>query len=116
MSIKSRRTFWITNNVTSEPRQRAKQLEANGFHVQFAQDTGAALKLAREARPICVIMDTQPENNTGEIASLKAIVKDPEFNGVRFLLSITVDCPDLSRFAISENFRDIVPMAISDGQ
>ncbi|MEI6834511.1 MAG: hypothetical protein WCL28_11030 [bacterium] len=116
MSIKSRRTFWITNNVTSKHRQRAKQLEANGFNVQFVQDTGAALKLAREARPICVIMDTQPESHTGEIASLKAIVKDPEFNGVRFLLSITVDCPDLSRFAISENFRDIVPMAISDVQ
>jgi hypothetical protein len=114
MSIKSRRTFWITNNVTSEHRQRAKQLEANGFIVQFAQDSSVALKLAREARPICVIIDTQPENQTGEIAGLKAIVKDPEFNGVRFLLSITVECPDLIRFAISENFRDIIPMDISD--
>lgn len=114
MSIKSRRTFWITNNVTSEHRQRAKQLEANGFNVQFAQDNGVALKLAREARPICVIMDTLAESQTGEIASLKTIVKDPEFNGVRFLLSITVDCPDLIRFAISENFRDIIPMAIND--
>ena len=114
MSIKSRRTFWITNNVTSEHRQRAKQLEANGFNVQFAQDNGVALKLAREARPICVIMDTLTESQTVEIAGLKTIVKDPEFNGVRFLLSITVDCPDLIRFAISENFRDIIPMAISD--
>jgi FixJ family two-component response regulator len=114
--MKSGRTFWISNNVTSEHHQRAKQLEANGFNVQFVQDAGAALKMAREARPICVIMDTQPESHVGEIASLKALAKDPEFNGVRFLLSITVDCPDLSRFAISENFRDIVPMAISDVQ
>ena len=116
MSTKSRRTFWITNTVTSQHSQRAKQLESNGFSVQFATDSAAALRLARDARPICVIMDTHPENQTVEIAALKSLAKDPEFNGVRFVLSVTQASPELIRFAISENFRDVVPMAINDNE
>jgi CheY-like chemotaxis protein len=116
MSTKSRRTFWITNTVTSQHSQRAKQLEANGFSVQFASDGSAAMKLAREARPICVIIDTHSEIQTVEMASLKSLVKDPEFNGVRFILSVTQNSLDLIHFAISENFRDVVPMAINDNE
>lgn len=116
MSAKFRRTFWITNSVTSQHSARAKLLESHGFKVFFASDSHTAFKLAREARPICMLIDTCDPNNTSEINHLISLAKDPEFNAVRFILSLSSNCPELIRCAMSEGFRDIVPLAISDSQ
>lgn len=116
MSAKFRRTFWITNSVTAQHSARAKLLESQGYKVFFASDSHTALKLAREARPICILIDTCDPSNTSEIQSLISLAKDPEFNAVRFILSLTANCPELVGCALSEGFRDIVPLAISDNQ
>ena len=114
MTVKLRRAFWITNSVTAIHTDRAKQLETHGFAVVFAPDSGTAHKLAREARPICVLVDTPLTSWQTEISSLKSLINDPEFNAVRFILSITDQGSNLGLFAISENFRDVIPMAIGD--
>jgi hypothetical protein len=116
MSLKLRRTFWISANVTALHERRAQLLEKNGFHVSFARNASIAMKLARESRPICIIIDTPPISNQIDTQALMSLAKSPELNGVRFLLSITHESADFRQFAISENFRDVISLSISDEQ
>jgi hypothetical protein len=114
MAAKSRRTFWITSSVTELHEHRASLLKKNGFDVTFVSNTQDTIKLARDARPICIIVDSPINNDPSSILSIQNLMREPELNGVRFIGSLSRQCPDLVRIAVSENFRDLVPLAISD--
>ena len=114
MSAKSRRTFWISSSVTELHKHRASLLRKNGFDVTFVSSAQDTIKLARDARPICIIIDSSTNNDPSSILGIQNLMREPELNGVRFIGSLSRQCPDLVRIAVSENFRDLVPLAISD--
>lgn len=114
MATKSRRTFWITSSVTTLHEHRASLLKKNGFDVTFVSDTQDAIRLAKDARPICIIIDSPANNDSSSILGIQNLMREPELNGVRFIGSLSQPSPDLIRIAVSENFRDLIPLATSD--
>lgn len=114
MAVKRRRTFWITSSVTGLHEHRASLLKKNGFDVTFVSSTQDAIRLARDARPICIIVDSPLNNDPSSILGIQNLIREPELNGVRFIGSLSRQSPDLVRIAVSENLRDLIPLAISD--
>lgn len=114
MSVKRRRTFWIANSKTPLHEQRVLKLSEHGFEFTFFKDASEALTVARESRPICIIIDSPTDINPAAAAALQTLVKDPELNGVRFIASIYGERTDLIKTALAENFRDVVPMKLPD--
>lgn len=114
MAAKSRRTFWITSSVTELHEHRASLLKKNGFDVTFVSNAQDTIRLARDARPICIIVDSPINNDPSSFLGIQNLMREPELNGVRFIGSLSRQSQDLVRIAVSENFRDLVPLAISD--
>jgi hypothetical protein len=114
MATKSRRTFWITSSVTGLHEHRVSLLKKNGFDVTFVSTTHDAIRLARDARPICIIIDSPLNNDPSSILGIQHLMREPELNGVRFIGSLSRQSPELVRIAVSENFRDLIPLAVPD--
>ena len=112
MASKGKRTFWVSGALTPLHLERCQLLAQNGFDIQMMSSTNEVIKALAASRPVAIVIDTPIMDNVSGVQTIQTLSTMPEMNGVRFILSVTAPSPEASRVAMSENFRDIIPMNI----
>ncbi|MCX7315555.1 MAG: hypothetical protein NTZ22_01610, partial [Hyphomicrobiales bacterium] len=97
---------------TEQHQERCLLLALNGFDVIMLSGIQDVIKSCAEGRPTCVIIDTPIHDSLAGVQSIQTLAVMPELNGVRFILSVTHSAPESLRVAVSENFRDLIPISL----
>ncbi len=116
MASKGKRTVWLTESPSESHKSRALMLGQHGFNVLFMRTAQEALDTMADNRPTCVLVDANRTNQAAVIKSVEKLVQNPELSGTRFILSTLSDSPAATKAATAENFRDIIPFDLPDGQ
>ena len=110
MASKGKRTFWVSAAPTALHHERITILGQNGFDIVLISGLNDLLRQNIEQRASCVFIDTPNNDNAAGIQTIQQLSMMPEMNGARFVLMATQPSPEAFRVAVSENFRDIIPM------
>jgi hypothetical protein len=113
--MNKRRTYWLTDQVTSLQKERAQLLGRKGFDVQFFT-TLENLRTEFESRRAGVILvsDDGPKSRIEKfVLSLSNL---PDMRSARLLLITTINHPDILTYAAGGNFRDIIPLDLESKQ
>lgn len=114
MSAKGKRTFWVIQSETRLHAQRIELLNNNGFDVIVLTSYQDVLAATAIGRPSCILIDTPETDNPAVIRMIGDLTALAELNGVRFILSSVSKSPEATTIAVSENFRDIIPLQLSE--
>lgn len=114
MAAKGKRTFWVATTITPLHTQRIEQLNKNGFDVVVLKSLQEILVATAAGRPSCLIVDTPEGDSAGTLKLMNDVTGLAELNGVRFILSSVTPSTDAMALAVSENFRDILPLKLPD--
>ena len=114
MPAKGKRTFWVMTAVTPLHTQRIELLNKNGFDVVSLKNFQEILDATGAGRPSCIIVDTPEGDSASTLKLMKDLTGLAELNGVRFILSSVTPSTDAMLLAVAENFRDILPLNLSD--
>jgi hypothetical protein len=115
---KKRRTYWITDTVSSQTRDRALVLNQKGYDVRFFTTLDSLIAELETQRAGVIVVSDEGETKRVERIIL-TLMSLPEIQGARMILTVTktdADGDRLKYLAACGSFRDIIPMNMDDHQ
>ena len=103
--------YWLSTKQSSHLVEKAKILNDNGFDVKFFKPDEQFFEEFYKTRSTYIFLDDS--NSSSVTPILKRMQKDPNFNGVKTILTLANGAADLIKNAYFTNFRDIIPLDLS---
>ncbi len=111
----AREIYWISNKANSALQEKIDVLKKMKVEAKVLPDFQSLVRAYATARLNTIvvddtIIDAKASEQLGKLSS------HPEYAGVRFILSISLDQADIIERAISLGFRDVIPLDLSSDQ
>ena len=109
----SAKLYILTADHTEHLAQKLAVLGSNGFKPQLFSEVEALIKAFKHTRVPIVVIDDQ-RGKAAVLDDIKKFNGEPEFSGVRFILSVMTPEMEIFIRAVQYNFRDLIALDLPD--
>ena len=105
--MRKKRIYWITRKVSLSHGEKAKLLAKRNYEIQYFTNLEDLLSAFNQRRVGIIVVgdDAAPP----EIEDLiETLCSKPELTGVRLILSLSREAPNVVRVAAANGFRDVI--------
>ncbi|MEZ4741311.1 MAG: hypothetical protein R3B45_02505 [Bdellovibrionota bacterium] len=110
---RTRRIYWLVNELTPLIRGRAMLLNPHGFDVEFFTSL-AEIRNALEKKRAGIVFIADDSTEYDNDLTIKSIAKMLELKGARLILTMQNKFPSNLSLAAACNFRDMIPLNLPD--